>query len=153
MKFVHTDHSEDLDGARVTIGVTRRGEVWIQTSEPVRLSPDMAAGLAGTLAKNAVIACGHAEPPEAEIIGGVEYPAGVDPFGDEAYKYHRPGCECPDCRAYRADEAEPGTIIGTDVRIAYDDEDDEAEEYDPGPEVDDEGGMSEYRHHEPEPWS
>jgi hypothetical protein len=33
------------------------------------------------------------------------------------------------------------------------DEDPEPDEYDPGPEVDDEGGMSEYRHHEPEPWS
>lgn len=31
----------------------------------------------------------------------------------------------------------------------------EPDDYDPGPEVDDEGGMSEYRHasHEPEPWS
>lgn len=30
----------------------------------------------------------------------------------------------------------------------------EPDDYDPGPEVDDEGGMSEYRHmpHEPEPW-
>jgi hypothetical protein len=30
----------------------------------------------------------------------------------------------------------------------------EPEEYDPGPEIDDEGGMSEYRHvpYEPEPW-
>jgi hypothetical protein len=26
-------------------------------------------------------------------------------------------------------------------------------DYDPGPEVDDEGGMSEYRYHEPEPWT
>lgn len=25
-------------------------------------------------------------------------------------------------------------------------------EFDPGPEVDDQGGMSEYRYHEPEPW-
>lgn len=34
-------------------------------------------------------------------------------------------------------------------------EPDDDENYDPGPEVDDEGGMSEYRHapFEPEPWS
>jgi hypothetical protein len=32
------------------------------------------------------------------------------------------------------------------------DEDPPIVEYDPGPEVDDQGGMSEYRYHEPEPW-
>lgn len=34
---------------------------------------------------------------------------------------------------------------------AQDDEPEPAD-YDPGPEVDDEGGMSEHRYHEPEPW-
>lgn len=32
-------------------------------------------------------------------------------------------------------------------------EEPEPGEYDPGPEVDDEGGMSEYRYHEPESWT
>jgi hypothetical protein len=42
------------------------------------------------------------------------------------YGRHGLGCDCPYC--------------GTD--------EDEPEDYDPGPEVDDEGGMSEYRHHQ-----
>ena len=56
MKFIHADHSQDLDGARITIGVTGRGEVWIQVSEPVRLSPDMAVRLAARLAAYADLA-------------------------------------------------------------------------------------------------
>lgn len=55
-------------------------------------------------------------------------PVGADRHGLE--------CQCPYC--YDEPEEEPPVA-----------------EYDPGPEVDDEGGMSEYRHapHEPEPWS
>jgi hypothetical protein len=43
-------------------------------------------------------------------------------------------------------EPEPDELAGPEPEPA---------EYDPGPEVDDEGGMSEYRHapHEPGPWS
>jgi hypothetical protein len=49
---------------------------------------------------------------------------------------HGSGCQCPYC--YDEPEEEPP-----------------AAEHDPGPEVDDEGGTSEYRHapHDPEPWS
>jgi hypothetical protein len=46
---------------------------------------------------------------------------------------HGRNCQCPYC--YVEPEEEPPVV-----------------EYDPGPEVDDEGGMSEYRYHEPEPW-
>lgn len=40
-------------------------------------------------------------------------------------------------------------------RIVMDDDEEpepDPAEYDPGPGVDDQGGMSEYRYHEPEPW-
>lgn len=45
------------------------------------------------------------------------------------------------------DAADPGPELADD-----EDQDQEPAEYDPGPEVDDQGGMSEYRYHEPEPW-
>ena len=51
----------------------------------------------------------------------------ADVAGADALEYegrHGPGCDCPYCGT---DEPKPA-------------------EYDPGPEVDDEGGMSEYRH-------
>jgi len=54
-----------------------------------------------------------------------------------------------------ADLAESGyDRHGRDCQCSYcaTDEEPEHAEYDPGPEVDDEGGMSEYRYHEPEPW-
>lgn len=38
------------------------------------------------------------------------------------------------------------------LRLDDDTEPDDDEDYDPGPEIDDEGGMSEYRSYQPEPW-
>lgn len=43
-----------------------------------------------------------------------------------------------------------GYVAVIDQRGSEEDEEPPAGEYDPGPEIDDEGGMSEYRHYEPD---
>ena len=56
MKLVHANHFIDLDGNRLTIGLTKNGEVWI--NESIRLSPDLADRISVKLAENAKLARG-----------------------------------------------------------------------------------------------
>jgi hypothetical protein len=51
VKFVHANHFVDLDGNRLTIGLTKGGEVWI--NESIRLSPDLADRVSAKLTENA----------------------------------------------------------------------------------------------------
>jgi hypothetical protein len=64
---------------------------------------------------------------------------------------------CTRCNLIIRDAAIPGDLLAqavTHIWTCYGPDDEpEPDEYDPGPEVDDEGGMSEYRHYyEPQPW-
>jgi hypothetical protein len=62
---------------------------------------------------------------EADVAAADLAESGYDDSPPIGADRHGPGCLCPYC----PDESEP-----------------EPEDYDPGPEVDDEGGMSEYRY-------
>ncbi len=65
---------------------------------------------------------------------------------------------CPYC----GHRYEPGKVSGKEIgdhlagcpgpREPEPEPEPEPEDYDPGPEVDDQGGMSGHRYHEPEPW-
>jgi hypothetical protein len=94
------------------------------------------------------LAAGKPEPEPGRFTPSVAFASSVAFDRDEddetltsvaallalAHMALRDRAEDAELGAHQAHEPEPG-------------------DYDPGPEVDDEGGMSEYRYHEPEPWS
>lgn len=70
-------------------------------------------------------AAGTEDDPEPGCRGCA--PGGSDsehekdcPFGPEAYKSHRPGCDCWDCEAERCEEALEAAEIAADRRAYFD---------------------------------
>lgn len=111
--------------------------------------------------------CAQARPEADGQDGAAELPfkgpVTLTLTADEANLIYRALLEAAVWRQDRCDETRDdlafaewyGEIVADLAERGDEDQDQEPEpdDYDPGPEVDDEGGMSEYRHHEPEPWS
>lgn len=97
----------------------------------------------------------------AEPVAVIIRPDGsADIYGYVAFIDQRPGDECYGadgqplpygrCDTCGAPCSADGCTANTAHETALDEEEPPAEEYDPGPEIDDEGGMSEHRHYTPD---
>lgn len=148
MKFIHAVHLLDADGAQVTTGVTRSGDVHLLITDgtgTARLSP----GLADRLAEILRDCAQHARGGRywAPLRGSEPCPRCGTPAGE----LHRKGCghEMADDPGPVAPSPwghpEPGPADDPDEPVNREIEPEPAGWYDvPEPE---------YRPHEPEPWT